>query len=116
MYLDPVSTIALLPSPYEPSHFEHVPFVEDDESGWVEHFAKGFASLGLLGFVKVIFTLGPWNWFNIRQFLGGGRAANTGRDRMANVTWVVIVLGVCTFLYVSLEYLHEVKLYADWIW
>jgi hypothetical protein len=74
--------------------------------GWVEHFVKGLASLGLLSFVKVLFALSPWQWWNLRSSGilsgGGGRAGNTGRDRLASVSWVVIIVGITTFLYVRM--------------
>ena len=82
--------------------------LEGERSGWVEHFAKGFTSLGLLGFVKVFFAMGPW--WNIRQggLLGGGGGRNRragrqagGRERLENISWTVIVIGVLTFLYVN---------------
>ena len=99
LYLDPYDTItsggirgeALFPA-------------DSDMSSWSEHFLKGLASLGLLGIVKVFFYLGPWQWSNLRHsgILGGNsRSGNGGRDRLAGVSWVVIVLGVCTFLWVS---------------
>jgi len=86
---------------------------DDDESSWTEHFLKGFASLGLLGFVKVFFTLSPWQWWNLRSsgFMSGsgGRAGATGRDRLANISWLVVVLGVCTVLYASNLSIFEVQ-------
>ena len=78
-------------------------FTDDDAPGWTEHFVKGLASLGLLGFVKVLVTLSPWNWLNVRGsgIMGGtGRSGNTGRDRMANISWLVVLIGICTFLWV----------------
>ena len=71
----------------------------DDKATWAEHFLKGFASLGLLGFVKAIFTMSPWNWFNIRVG-GSGRSGATGRDRMSNISWFAVMIGVLTFLWV----------------
>lgn len=76
---------------------------EDDDPTWAEHFLKGVASIGLLGFVKAIITLSPWNWFNIRVG-GSGRSGATGRDRLANVSWLVVAVGVMTFLYVSCDH------------
>ncbi|KAL9100636.1 MAG: hypothetical protein Q9163_004006 [Psora crenata] len=77
-------------------------FTEDDVPTWAEHFLKGMASLGLLGFVKVLVTLSPWNWLNVRSsgIMGGaGRSGNTGRDRLANISWLVVLIGVFTFLW-----------------
>ena len=78
-------------------------FRDDNVPTWTEHFVKGLASLGLLGFVKVLVTLSPWNWINVRGtgVIGGtGRSSNTGRDRLANISWLVVLIGVCTFLWV----------------
>ena len=79
---------------------ERIDLSYNDQPGWAEHFLKGFASLGLLGFVKVIFSLSPWNWFNVR--IGGSGRSGTGRDRLSNISWIVVMVGVCTFLWVCL--------------
>lgn len=99
LYLDPVDTIATVGGPTGSLIFE------DEEAGWGEHFVKGLASLGLLGFAKFLLTLSPWHWFNMRGTgfhiggSGGGRAGTTGRDRMAQLSWITIVIGIMTFLY-----------------
>ena len=99
LYLDPYETITSLPT-----GGTHAIQFEDEESTWLEHFLKGMASLGLLGFVKVIFAMSPWHWWNLRNsgLLGGGRGrpAN-GRDRMENISWTVVIIGIVTFLAVS---------------
>ena len=76
---------------------------DDDVPTWVEHFFKGLAATGLLGFVKVLFALGPWQYWNIRGsgIMNTGRSGNSGRDRMASISWIVIVIGVATFLAVG---------------
>src|SRR5690606_829913 len=43
--------------------------VDDDAGSWSTHFFKGFLSLGLLGFLKTMLAMSPWNWLNVR--LGG---------------------------------------------
>jgi hypothetical protein len=68
LYLDPVSTIATAGGPKETLIFE--------EPTWAEHFIKGLASLGLLGFAKFLLTLSPWQWWNLRGtgvVVGGGK-------------------------------------------
>lgn len=99
LYLDPYDTIA---STATGGGIPAIQF-EDDEGGWLEHFMKGLASLGLLGFVKVfVFSFSPWHW--MRFFSGGGgRRQGTGRERAANISWTVVVIGVIMFLYVSLR-------------
>lgn len=101
LYLDPYDTITsgvglrddvLLP-------------VKGGSKSWVEHFIKGLASLGLVGFAKFFFALTPWQWWNLRTsgiLNTNARVGNTGRDRMANISWIVVVLGVMTFLWVKL--------------
>jgi hypothetical protein len=97
LYLDPIDTITSLPSGGPPAlHFE------EDKATWAEHFVKGVASIGMLGFVKVFIT-SPWHWYNLRQtrILGtGGRRVGTGRDRLENISWSLVFIGVITFLFV----------------
>jgi len=69
--------------------------VDDEPSSWYEHFAKGFASVGVLGFLKVLIA-SPFSYFRIGG--GGGRRATTGRDRVEQVSWIIILIGVATFL------------------
>jgi hypothetical protein len=80
----------------------HYDFLPPEESGWVEHFTKGFASLGLLSFLKVLFA-SPIQFFFRSSQLGGHRTGTgtTGRDRLSSMTWILILIGVGTFLYVS---------------
>ena len=109
LYLDPYSAISTDPLSKINHKIEPV-LSEDDVPSWAEHFLKGLASLGLLGFVKFVFALSPWQWWNIRSSGivsgGGGRGGTTGRDRMASLSWVMIVLGVATFLWVSIQNVH----------
>ncbi|KAL6852661.1 hypothetical protein ACO1O0_007209 [Amphichorda felina] len=67
---------------------------------WSEHFAKGFFSLGLVGFFKTMFAMTPWQWFYYRGggLGGGGRRQGTGRARAENMSWVLILIGAFTFL------------------
>ena len=73
-----------------------------DGDGWLQHLAKGFASLGLLGCAKLLWTINPFNFFGLRNYtmLGGGRAGS-GRQRLQSFSWLAVVLGVITFLWVS---------------
>lgn len=99
LYLDPVGTIA---SPLSINSYDDYDYYEYEEAGWIEHFFKGFASLGLVGCIKVFFAMGPWNYFSLRNMLGGNaRNATTGRDRVANISWMLVAVGVATFLFVS---------------
>lgn len=95
LYLDPYST--LLGKKVE------LVSKNDGLTSWPEHFIKGLATIGLLSFLKFLFALSPWQWWNVRSsgILGGGGRRSTGRDRLANISWVVILIGVGTFLWVS---------------
>jgi hypothetical protein len=82
----------------------HYVIIDEEASGWIEHFTKGFASLGLLSFLKVLFA-SPVQFF-FRSYGRGQRTGTgtTGRDRFSNMTWLLIIIGVATFLYVSIIY------------
>ncbi|KAI4666610.1 uncharacterized protein J4E79_002649 [Alternaria viburni] len=89
LYLDPWSLF----SPFSSSESDYAYYYEDESATWYEHFAKGFASMGVLGFLKVLIA-SPLSYFRI----GGGRGRTTGRDRYEQVSWVIILIGVGTFL------------------
>ncbi|KAF2768606.1 hypothetical protein EJ03DRAFT_246549, partial [Teratosphaeria nubilosa] len=91
LYVDPISTITTAGGPAGAIFFE--------EPTWAEHFLKGMASLGLLGFAKFLLTLSPWQWFNIRNsgvMVGRG---GTGRERVQGISWVAVVIGIATVLW-----------------
>ena len=103
---DPIINFSL--DPYGPlwrgNPSEYLEPIEDEEAAsWLDHFLKGVASIGLLGFVKMVFA-SPLGWLNYRTAGLGGRPARpggTGRDRMADISWVVVLVGVATFMWVS---------------
>lgn len=72
---------------------EYIP--DDEPNTWFVHFSKGLLSLGLVGLIKMFFGMGPLHWWNLR--VGGGRRGR-GRDRLENVSWVLVALGVATFI------------------
>ncbi|KAF2829877.1 hypothetical protein CC86DRAFT_317218 [Ophiobolus disseminans] len=97
---DPIIGLYVDPWSYMPWNSRARPIygyddVDDEPSTWYEHFAKGFASMGVLGFLKVL-VASPFSYFRIGG--GGGRRATTGRDRVEQVSWIIIVIGVATFL------------------
>lgn len=102
LYLDPYSTLSSAAFSSLGSKSDAL-FADDEVSGWTQHFIKGLASLGLLSFVKVLLALSPWQWWNLRSsgiMSGGGRTGANGRDRLASISWIVVVVGVGTFLWV----------------
>ena len=103
VYIDPFSVFSSAPFSKVGARLEPI-FTDDDVTSWTEHFIKGLASLGLLGFVKILFALSPWQWWNIRTsgIMNGSRSGNTGRDRVASISWVVVIVGIATFLWVCI--------------
>ena len=108
MYLEPVATVAkkefLAPNTVELKLSETL-----QKSRWGQHFAKGLASVGVLSFVNALTTItSPWQWWNLRNsFLqGSGRAGTTGRDRVASISWIVLVVGVLTALWKIYALIH----------
>ena len=102
LYVDPYSVLSSAPLAKVGARLEPM-LTDDGVTGWFEHFIKGLASLGLLGFVKVLLALSPWQWWNIRSsgiMNAGGRSANTGRHRLASISWAVVIIGIATFLWV----------------
>ncbi|KAK1140876.1 hypothetical protein N8T08_009749 [Aspergillus melleus] len=96
LYVDPMETIYYSEF-WDPTVSDVLP--SDRGPSWFEHFFKGLASLGVLSFIKALFALSPWQWWNLRNsgVVSGGR--NTGRSRAASVSWIVILIGVVTFLW-----------------
>jgi hypothetical protein len=90
LYLDPYDTITHGSQPLLPT---------DEPVTWTEHFVKGFASLGLVGFAKFLLTLSPWQMYNMRTSVGG---RTTGRDRMAQISWIAVAVGIFTFTWVCM--------------
>lgn len=95
MYFDPWSYLM----PWASSRYHDYGY--DEPASWSEHFAKGFAGMGVIGFLKVL-VASPFTYFRVggRGRARAGRAA-TGRDRVEQVGWVVIAIGVFTALSVS---------------
>lgn len=73
---------------------------QEEPNTWSWHFYKGFMSLGLVGLVKSFIAMTPWHFWNIR-IGGGARRGGRGRDRLENISWTLVLIGVVTFLGVS---------------
>lgn len=105
LYLDPYTTLSSVPLSRLGTNTGPL-LSADDDASWTEHLLKGLASLGLLSFIKVLLALSPWQWWNLRSsglMTGSGRAGASGRDRLASLSWFVVLIGVCTFLWVSMQ-------------
>ncbi|KAI9791413.1 MAG: hypothetical protein M1816_003981 [Peltula sp. TS41687] len=109
LYLDPYNTISSSVPLSRYKYNRHGdPIIREDEydsstTSWTEHFLKGLASLGLLSFIKVLVAMSPWQWWNLRNSGlmsgSGGRVGGSGRDRLASISWVVVLIGVGTFIW-----------------
>nr|POE54185.1 e3 ubiquitin-protein ligase march4 [Quercus suber] len=95
MYIDPHTTVAKAVEPGASLTFE------DESLSWTAHFIKGLGALGLLGFAKVAYTMNPFPTFTVRNlgFYGRGRPSSIGPERVQQLNWVVVVIGVAAFLW-----------------
>lgn len=62
--------------------------------------------MGVIGFLKVLLA-SPFAYFRIGG--GGGRGRATGRDRVEQVSWIIILIGVFTFLVVRVLLPHFIQ-------
>ncbi|CAF3516537.1 unnamed protein product [Fusarium graminearum] len=71
-----------------------------EPTSWIEHFTKGFFSLGIVGLFKTMFTVNPFHWWQLRNsgVAGGGRRGGTGRNRVENISLIFVLIGAFTFL------------------
>ncbi|RHZ50805.1 E3 ubiquitin-protein ligase MARCH [Aspergillus thermomutatus] len=97
LYVDPVETI-FYTEYWESSTVSGV-LPTETRTSWVEHFVKGLASLGVLSFIKAILALTPWQWWNLRSSGVVSSGRTTGRSRAASISWIVILVGVGSFLW-----------------
>ncbi|KAK4098274.1 hypothetical protein N658DRAFT_499693 [Parathielavia hyrcaniae] len=105
-WVDPFGTLAetLLDLDLD---FEEPVLADSEPGSWSAHFVKGFLSLGLLGFLKTMFIMSPWNWFNVRFGTGGRRRHGTGRNRMEQVNWALVAIGVITFMGATWKFVNH---------
>ena len=73
----------------------------DENLTWLEHFTKGFLSLGIIGFAKYFFTMSPFQWWNVRSsgILGPTVRRGGGRARAENISWALVLVGAISFIY-----------------
>lgn len=86
LWLDPVGTISDAITADE--HEWDMPF--EEPTTWMEHFIKGFFSLGIVGLLKSMLLMSPWHWWHLRA---GGRRRGDGRGRVENLSWLFVLLG-----------------------
>ncbi|TQW10318.1 RING finger domain-containing protein [Cordyceps javanica] len=91
LWLDPFGTISDALTADEENW--DMPFEEPPT--WIEHFVKGFFSLGIVGLVKSALFMSPWHWWQLRGtgVGGGGRRRGTGRGRVENLSLLFVLLG-----------------------
>lgn len=99
LYVDPLDTIIYTEFWDRTTVIDVIP--TDKRNSWLEHFVKGLASLGVLSFIKALLALSPWHWWNLRGSGLVSRGRTTGRSRVASVSWLVVLVGVVSFLWVS---------------
>ena len=118
--LDPSGHIFNLWHIFSPDRRQvYFPEIDDEENSWAAHFTKGFASLGLLGVIKVMITSPFQLWFRQAPVGGRGRGV-TGRDRIQTATWLLILIGAGTVIWVSfLSSLKDIlticRVYGPWL-
>lgn len=96
LYVDPLDTIYYTEF-WQPSALaDGLP--TGRKTAWLEHLVKGLASLGVLSFIKVVLAFSPWWSMRSSGVFSGGRT--TGRNRVASIGWMVILIGVGSFLWV----------------
>jgi hypothetical protein len=96
LYFDPLDVI-LDEEYWEPDHILNTP-PSDARSSWTEHFLKGLASLGVLSFFRGVFAFSPYVRGSVSL---GSRGRSTGRTRLSSTTWLVVLVGICSFLWVG---------------
>jgi hypothetical protein len=105
LYFDPYGTIS------QNDYFHPIELSEvEDEAGWTGHFTKGFVTMGLVGFLKTLLA-NPWNWWNWRPggMMGGRvRTGNTGQERVVNVSWIAVAVGVATAFYFFYQWIQSI--------
>ncbi|KAF2214787.1 hypothetical protein CERZMDRAFT_16030, partial [Cercospora zeae-maydis SCOH1-5] len=92
-YIDPYTAVATGGGPRDSLLWE------DEPTTWFEHMLKGLASLGLVGFAKFLFTLSPFQWFNVRTSFGRSTVGGNGRDRLQQISWITLLIGIITASY-----------------
>ena len=107
LYVDPYDTVT------HHDYWHPIDVTDADDgvlAGWGAHFVKGFISMGVVGFIKTL-ALNPWHWWNWRNtgIVGGrGRTSSTGQDRLVNISWIAIVIGICSAFYMFYKWVKSI--------
>lgn len=89
---DPILDLYL--GPLEDVYAELDEELDTGAASWLAHLFKGLASLGLLSFFRAIWGISPF--WGSRGLAG----RTTGRDRARSINWLVVLIGVGSFLWV----------------
>jgi hypothetical protein len=108
LYLDPYDTIVGNEDFWSQVDIHSA---NDSLSGWSLHFMKGLISMGLVGFVKTA-VLNPLQWFNFRGTIWTtgrtGGTSTTGRERMANISWLAVIIGISSAFYFFYQWVQTI--------
>lgn len=102
---DPLLTFYLGSDRFAPPAFDGGAFAAKSrgrKGSWAEHLLKGFATLGLVGFLK-LFIASPWRWWNLRSAGMRSRRSGSARGGLSDVVWIYVLVGISTFLIVSVS-------------
>lgn len=91
---DPILDLYL--GPLEDVYVELDEELDSEVSSWIAHLFKGLASLGVLSFFRAIWGFSPF--WGSRGGIMGGRT--TARGRARDISWLVLLIGVGSFLWV----------------
>lgn len=111
-YADPIGLISGYAFDVFDDNFDDVGMDEwlpAEPDSWYSHFSRGFLALGIVGMFKSVAFLRPWQIVRV----AGGRRRGGGQDRLENVTWLLVVVGVATFLMVSCNRIDTVSLISS---
>ncbi|OJJ99799.1 hypothetical protein ASPACDRAFT_119552 [Aspergillus aculeatus ATCC 16872] len=76
--------------------------VRDHEASWPQHYLKGVVTLGLLSCIKSVLAFSSWPGLMVRStriISGNSSGRNTGNTGRTRVGWLLVVIGVGTFLW-----------------
>lgn len=75
-------------------------WIPEQPNTWSWHFTRGFFALGFMGMFKTVFLYRPWHFVRVGAGAGARRRGG-GRERLENISWVMVLVGVAVFLRVS---------------